>query len=89
MVCLRWTEIVLACSAAEDFVSTEHNAGECKIHDIVSLFVSAFTAAWNICDSAGEGNRLTLGAKYISVPVSSSDSHCLTTIYQMHSIRHL
>ncbi len=45
MVCLRWTEIVLACSAAEDFVSTEHNAGECKIHDIVSLFVSAFTAA--------------------------------------------
>lgn len=71
------------------FVSTGHNAGERKILDIVSLFVSAFTGALNICDRAGDGNEMTLGARYISVPVSYSDSHCLTTIYQMHSIRHL
>lgn len=47
----------------------EHNASECKIHDIVSLFVSAFTGALNICDSAADGNRMTLGAWHISVPV--------------------
>lgn len=46
-----------------------------------SLAVSAFTGALNICDCAGDGNRMTLGVRYISVPVSSSDSHCLTTIY--------
>ena len=66
----------------------EHKAGECKIHDTVSLFMSAFTGALNRSACARDGNRMTLGARYISVMVSSSDSHCLTTIYQMHSIRH-
>ena len=36
-----------------------------------------------------EKNRMTLGADYICVPVSSPDSGCLTTIWQMHPIRHL
>lgn len=47
----------------------EQKAGGCKIHDTVSFFVSAFTGALNRSDSAGDGNRMTLGARYISVPV--------------------
>lgn len=54
-----WTGLVLACCTVGHIlhvVSTEHNVSECKIHDIVSLFVSAFTAALNICDSTRNGN---------------------------------
>lgn len=87
-VCASWLFLLDRFSVG--LLSCRRHFAFCSQCKIVSLSVSAFTgAALNICDCAADGDRMTLGARYISVRVSSSDSHCLTTIYQMHSIRHL
>lgn len=71
--------VVLDCTDA--FWTSSATSAPCKFMTLYFCLRVAFTFVAEL--------EMGIEWPWVPVPVSSSDSHCLTTIYQMHSIRHL